>query len=61
MKECELYFCYSKNQYEYLQSKGLRYVVTGLSITTKKQFYVYFKTKELDTALNVWSKKENMR
>lgn len=61
MKENELYVCYSKKQYEYLKSVGIRYLITGLSVTTGKQFYVYFRDGVLDKALLSWTKKDNLR
>lgn len=61
MKENELYVCYSKKQYEYLKSVGIRYLITGLSVTTGKQFYVYFRDSFLDKALLSWTKKDNLR
>lgn len=61
MKEKDLYVCYSIKQHNYLNSIGIRYLITGLSITTNKQFYVYYRDDKLDKALSNWTRKENMR
>ena len=54
----KLYCCYSINLRNYLYENGLRYELAALNPNSKKLFWVYIKTKELDKLLNKWSSKE---
>ena len=54
-KNIELYCCYSLNLRNYLYENGLRYKLAALNPNSKKLFWVYIKTKELDELLDRWS------
>lgn len=53
----KLYCCYSLNLRNYLYENGLRYEIAALNPNSKKLFWVYIKTKELDELLTKWSDK----
>ena len=53
--EQELYCCYSLNLRDYLYQHGIRYKLAALNPNSKKLFWVYIKTKELDKLLTEWS------
>lgn len=57
MKNSILFPCYSIPMRDFFASKGIRYELVGLSTTTKLPFWVYVKTKELDDAMQEWSRK----
>ena len=54
----KLYCCYSINLRNYLYENGLRYELAALNPNSKKLFWVYIKTEELDKLLTKWSTKE---
>ena len=54
-KNIELYCCYSLNLRNYLYENGLRYKLAALNPNSKKLFWIYIKTKELDELLDRWS------
>lgn len=51
----ELYCCYSLPLRNYLYKSGLKYKLVALNPNSKKLFWVYIKTKELDKLLDRWS------
>lgn len=57
MKRSALFPCYSVPMRDFFTSKGIRYELVGLNPTTKLPFWVYIKTKELQEAMQEWSKK----
>lgn len=54
----KLYCCYSINLRNYLYENGLKYEIAALNPNSKKLFWVYTKTEELDKLLTRWSTKE---
>jgi len=58
MLDVELYCCYSINLRDYLQQHGLRYKLAALNPNSKKLFWIYIKTNELDRLLTEWSTKQ---
>lgn len=50
-----LYTCYSLPLRNYLRENGMRYKLAALNPNSKKLFWVYIKTKELDELLGRWS------
>lgn len=59
MEDISLYCCYSIRLRDYLTNNGLKYKLAGLNPNSKKLFWVYVKTDELDRLLDCWSKKLN--
>ena len=55
MRDSILYICYSNPLMKFLELNGIRYELTGLSLTTQKQFYVYLRTEELNQLLVKWA------
>lgn len=53
-----LYCCYSLNLRNYLTSRNVRYELCALNPNSKKRFWVYIRTEELNTALRDWSTKQ---
>lgn len=53
--DVELYTCYSLPLRNYLRNNGMRYKLAALNPNSKKLFWVYIKTKELDELLDRWS------
>ena len=53
--ELELYCCYSLPLRNFLYENGLRYKLSALNPNSKKLFWVYIKTEELDELLDRWS------
>lgn len=51
----KLYCCYSLHLRDYLRNNGIKYQLAALNPNSKKLFWVYIKTKELDKLLNKWS------
>lgn len=58
-KEQKLYYCYSINLRKYLYSNGLRYELAALNPNSKKLFWVYIVTDELEDLLIKWTNKSN--
>ena len=54
----KLYCCYSINLRNYLYENGLKYELAALNPNSKKLFWIYIKTEELDKLLTKWSTKE---
>lgn len=53
-----LFPCYSVPFRDFLFSKGIRYELVGLNPNTKKMFWVYLRTTELDNYAQEWSLKK---
>lgn len=53
--DVELYTCYSLPLRNYLRDNGTRYKLAALNPNSKKLFWIYIKTKELDELLDRWS------
>lgn len=53
--DVKLYTCYSLPLRNYLKNNGMKYELVALNPNSKKLFWVYIKTKELDKLLNEWS------
>lgn len=53
--DAELYTCYSLPLRDFLYENGLKYKLVALNPNSKKLFWVYVKTKELDKLLDRWS------
>lgn len=54
----KLYCCYSLNLRNYLYDNGVLYEIAALNPNSKKLFWIYIKTKELDELLTKWSAKQ---
>ena len=53
--DIEFYPCYSLPLRNYLRKNGMRYKLVALNPNSKKLFWVYIKTEELDELLDRWS------
>ena len=53
--DVELYTCYSLPLRNYLRDNGMRYKLAALNPNSRKLFWIYIKTKELDELLDRWS------
>jgi hypothetical protein len=53
-QEVDLFPCYSKPLKDYLNKQGFIYKITGLSIETHKQFWVFIRTEQFNNALTKW-------
>jgi hypothetical protein len=51
----DFYFCYSPNQYRHIKASGLRFICTGLSENTGRQFWMYEKHVGLDNVLKQYA------
>lgn len=56
-KKSKLFPCYSIPMRDFFSLRGIRYELVGLHPETKKMFWVYIKTPELDVAMNEWNSK----
>ena len=59
-KEKLFYQCYSKNQKEFLVSKGCSILLTAKHIVTDKQFWCFMYNEELNKYLTEWTNKSNL-
>jgi len=50
-----LFYCYSYKLRNYLVENGLNYLHKGFHDKTKKWFYVFNRTEELNNLLSEWS------
>ena len=50
--DIEFYTCYSLPLRNYLRKNGMRYKLVALNPNSKKLFWVYIKTEELDELLD---------
>jgi hypothetical protein len=58
--ETKLFYCYSKRLKGFIESNGLSYQSKGLHPKSKRPFYLYVVTPELDGVLKRWDEyKEN--
>ena len=52
----KLFYCYSKRLKGFIESNGIRFETKGLHFESKRPFYLYIVTKELDRVLKRWDK-----
>jgi hypothetical protein len=52
----KLFYCYSKRLKGFIESNGIRFETKGLHFKSKRPFYLYIVTKELDRVLKRWDK-----
>lgn len=48
------YYCYSYPQKEFLKNAGLQYITTATNQTTKKRYWLFEGTEELNKLLQAW-------
>lgn len=48
----EFFYCYSTNLFHFLKANGQRFICTGLHATTKRQFWQFRKTNEVQSLLD---------
>ncbi|MCK1985182.1 MULTISPECIES: hypothetical protein [Peribacillus] len=51
----DLYFSYSPPQYRFIKASGIKFLCTGLSENTSRQFWAYQRTPGLDNVLKQYS------
>ncbi len=49
-----LFTCYSWNLVKFLNSKGIKYKITGLNSDTNKRFWVFIRNDKLNNCLSLW-------
>ena len=52
----KIFCCYSLELRNYLLKKSFKYEVVGLNPTSKKMFWGFVKNKQLNEALEKWSR-----
>lgn len=57
MNDVELYCCYSLNLRKFLTKNNVKYKLAALNPNSKKLFWIYVKTEELNKLLKEWSEK----
>jgi hypothetical protein len=50
----KLFYCYSKRLKGFIESNGIRFESKGLHPISKRPFYLYIVTDELDKILKRW-------
>ena len=56
MNNLNFFYCYSKQLFYFLHKvKGFKYICTGLHEKTRKKFWQFLLTPELDKALKQYS------
>jgi len=53
--ENKFFYCYSKRLKGFIESNGIRFESKGLHPISKRPFYLYIITKELDGVLKRWN------
>jgi hypothetical protein len=51
----KLFYCYSKRLKGFIESNGISYLSKGLHAKSKRPFYLYLVTEELDRVLKRWN------
>lgn len=51
----KLFYCYSKRLKGFVESNGISYLSKGLHAKSKRPFYLYLVTDELDKVLKRWN------
>ena len=54
MDDVKLFYCYSKRLKGFIESNGISYLSKGLHAKSKRPFYLYIVTEELDKVLKRW-------
>jgi hypothetical protein len=54
--EIKLFYCYSKRLKGFIESNGISYLSKGLHAKSKRPFYLYEVTENLDKILKRWDK-----
>jgi len=52
--EQRLFYCYSKNLKGFIESNGIRFESKGIHPKSKRPYYLYFVTQDLDKVLKRW-------
>ena len=52
--EDKLFYCYSKRLKGFIESNGISYQSKGIHSESKRPFYLYLKTEELNKILDRW-------
>lgn len=52
----DFYFCYSNRMKKFLEQKGIEYICRGVSDTTSRTFWLYFRSPELTECLIAFKK-----
>jgi len=50
------FFCYDKNLFNLLSSKGFRFITKARNINNDKVFSLYLMTEELSQVIDEWTK-----
>lgn len=50
----KLFYCYSKRLKGFIESNGIEYLSKGLHHKSKRPFYLYLVTDDLDSVLKRW-------
>jgi hypothetical protein len=58
--ENKLFYCYSKKLKGFIESNGISYLSKGLHSKTKRPYYLYMVTPELDVVLKRWNDYKKM-
>jgi hypothetical protein len=51
----EFFYCYSPNLYKFLRNKGVKYICTGLSENTMRQFWQYRRDDNFNVLLTKYA------
>lgn len=51
----ENFYCYSTRLYHFLSSVKFRYISIGINSNTNKKYWVYEKSKNLDSAISIYN------
>jgi len=61
IKKDDLYYCGSLNLKKFFENNGLVHISSYTKNKTKKNIYIYIKSKELENLLTIWSKNKGKR
>ena len=53
--ENKFFYCYSVKLKDFLKSQGFDYITKALNPNTKKPYFMFDKSKELDFAIEKWN------
>lgn len=54
----QIFYCYSNPLKNYLNSQGLKYFSSAIHPKTKKKFWMFVGTEELNNELAIWRSKK---
>lgn len=54
--ENKFFYCYSIKLKDFLKSQGLNYITKALNPKSKKPYFLFEKSLELDVAIEKWNK-----